>query len=152
MTIQKDIDYYRNCNFIISIFLKELCEIDSELKLMNQRMLCISDKALREDSKNSIDKALKIRKDTIRIIDNNNKALEEFKKILAIYKDGQCKQYLIDYVLNNMSNAAILEKYLYTDPASVNQLKKRAIDKWKVTVKAYYFNAAGKGKDKRVIA
>ena len=152
--MEKSIDYYRNCQFVIRIEKDELNEIDYYISQIRETSADSKSKEVKASAEEAIKRIEQVREKVIKDIDANIKELERFKDILRSCKEGQCKQYITDYVLNELSNKDIADKYLYVDPASVNKLKHRAAKLWNKTIKLYDINniSAGVLKNKRGIA
>ena len=152
--MEKSIDYYRNCQFVIRIATDEIKDIDFNILHIRKAKAAANSKEVKASAEEAIKRIEQVREKVIRNIDANIKELERFKDILRSCKEGQCKQYIIDYVLNELSNTELTDKYLYVDLASVNTLKYRAVKLWNKTIKLYDINniSAEPLKNKRGIA
>ena len=122
MSAKEYIENVRLCNLNnIELWNKQLLDVSEFIKELEN-----SKPRVKEELTKEIENMQKLRKKTQAIIQENRSEIDQFKKLLERMKEGQCKHFLIDYVINLYTHKDILEKYYYADMTIVNQLKSRA--------------------------
>ena len=111
-----------------------LCGLNN-LEIWNKQLLDIleflgelqnSKPRVKEELTKEIENMQKLREKTQAIIQENRSEIDQFKNILEKMKEGRCKQFLIDYVINLYTPNQILENYCYSDMTIVYKLKIQA--------------------------
>lgn len=136
-TVKNYVYSVKAAHYIIDLWHEEILRLKEDYKTIcktEKNYKTIIDESLREsfkDCKKTITKLINEDKDRIR---TQQKSLEEFTKHIEKLKISVTKQYLIDYVINNMSDNDICAKYCYSDITTVYKVKRNAIKKLETVI------------------
>lgn len=136
-TVKNYVYSVKAAHYIIDLWRKEILRLKEDYKTIcktEKNYKTIIDESVREsfkDCKKIITKLIDEDQNRIR---TQQKRLKEFTKHIEKLKISVTKQYLIDYVINNMSDNDICAKYCYSDITTVYKVKRNAIKKLETVI------------------
>lgn len=129
MNVSKYIAKVRNCHFTIEIYQGAVSEIDKGIALLKDISNRTCSNSSRAETEESIIELKLLKESRLKDIQKAKQDLGRFRMILESIPEGMIRTYLTDYVLNNMSDKELIDKYGYQEISSIHHLKQRAYKK-----------------------